>query len=64
MLRGVGYKTMRVPKTFDIEIMRMKKKYGYKNSTDFIHYEIVPLMKNSEQLSDIFRLSRKNGKKN
>ena len=43
---------MRVPTTFKYEVDRIKKKRGYENTSEFLHKEVVPLLQNSDMLSD------------
>ena len=40
---------------------RQKEKYGYKRLSDYMDSAVVPIMSNSEALSDLFRLEK--GKK-
>lgn len=62
-LKGVKSNLMRVPSTFNFEVNRMKDKYGYSSNTEFLHCEVVPLLKNSDMLSDIFMVNKRNDKK-
>ena len=62
-LKGVKSNLMRVPSSFNSVINRMKTKYGYYSNAEFLHCEVVPLLKNSDMLSDIFMVNRRNDKK-
>ena len=62
-LRNVGNRIMRVPNSFYYEIERIRLKRGYTTNSEFLHKEVVPILKHSDSLTDLFSWKYKNVKK-
>lgn len=54
---------MRVPVIFHSTVNRLRKKYGYKHSTDYLDNEGVRLFENSEALTDLVDIFKKRRRK-